>query len=248
MRIIRRQKSVIPACDVPLPLFKKLLRETADIDAIGAYKIGFLLGLGYGLPRVVEIARKYTEKPLIYDHQKAGTDIPDTGKLFAKTVKQAGIDAIILLPQAGPETGRAWIDAAMEEDLGVIVGGLMTHQKYLCSEGGYIADEAILDMYLTASEAGVCNFVVPGNRPEEIQRIRKALEANGFPPTFYAPGFITQGGSISDAANVAGDCWHAIVGRALYEADDIREAALRLSKQLYKARCCGDSSTKKKLF
>lgn len=232
MRIIRQERSIIPACDVPLPLFKKLLRETADIDAIGAYKIGFVLALGYGLPRVVEIARAYTEKPLIYDHQKAGTDIPDTGELFAKTVRRAGIDAVILLPQAGPETERAWIDAAREEDLGVIVGGLMTHRKYLRSEGGYIADEAVLDMYLTASEAGVCDFVVPGNRPEDIRKIRKALEANGFPPTFYAPGFITQGGSISDAAREAGDCWHAIVGRALYEADNIREAAMELAKQI----------------
>lgn len=217
---------------MPLVPFKKLLRETADIDAIGAYKIGFVLALGYGLPRAVEIARAYTEKPLIYDHQKAGTDIPDTGELFAKTVRRAGIDAVILFPQAGPETERAWIEAAFEQGLGVIVGGLMTHRKYLRSEGGYIADEAILDMYLKASELGVNDFVVPGNRPEDIRKIRKALEDNGFPPTFYAPGFITQGGSISEAAKVAGDCWHAIVGRDLSGADNIREAARELAKNI----------------
>ena len=99
--IIERNRSVIPACDVAtLEQFEALVQQTADIPGIGGYKIGFELGLGYGLPRVVEIARKHTQKPLIYDHQKAGTDIPEIGSNFAGVMRRAGIEAAILFPQA----------------------------------------------------------------------------------------------------------------------------------------------------
>ena len=231
-KIIQRERSIIPACDVPLDLYERIVRDTADVDGVGAYKVGFELGLGYGLPRVVELTRKYNGKPIIYDHQKAGTDIPDTGKNFARTMKNAGVDAVIFFPQSGPETEKAWIEAAFEQDLGVIIGGLMTHPRYVRSEGGYLADEATMEMYLNAAELGVSDFVVPGNRPDDIRRIRETLEQRGVSPTFYAPGFVAQGGSISDATKVAGNSWHAIVGRGIYKAQDIRKAALEHTSQL----------------
>ena len=107
-KVIGRDRSVIPACDVEtLEQFEELVRQTANVEGIGGYKVGFELGLGFGLPAVVEAVRRHTDKPVIYDHQKAGTDIPDTGKGFARVVKRAGVDTIILFPQAGPETERA---------------------------------------------------------------------------------------------------------------------------------------------
>jgi len=232
MRIIKRDRSVIPACDVPLELYERIVKETADIEGIGGYKVGFFLGLDYGLPKIVEIARKYTDKPIIYDHQKAGTDIPDMGGKFAKICKKSGIDAVILFPQSGPETEKAWIEAAKEEGLGVIVGGLMTHPKYKKSEGGFLADESILEMYLIAADLGVKDFVVPGNRPDDIRRIREALEEKGIAPRFYAPGFVAQGGEITEATKVAGDHWHAIVGRGIYKAEDIKKAALEYTSKI----------------
>jgi orotidine-5'-phosphate decarboxylase len=231
-RIIQTDRSVIPACDVPLDLFEKIVKETGDIEKIGGYKIGFFLGLDHGLPKVVEVAREYTDKPIIYDHQKAGTDIPDLGARFVDVCERAGVDAIILFPQSGPETEEKWVKAAQEKELGVIVGGLMTHPRYVRSEGGYLADEAIMEMYGNAADLGVADFVVPGNRPDDIDNIRKSLEERGVTPTFYAPGFVAQGGVISDATKVAGDYWHAIVGRGIYRAEDIRAAALELTSKL----------------
>jgi len=231
-KIIKRQRSIIPACDVPLEVYEEIVKGTADVDGIGAYKVGFFLGLNYGLPKVVEVTRKYTDKPIIYDHQKAGTDIPDMGKKFMDVCKKAGVDAVILFPQSGPETEKAWIESALEKGLGVIVGGLMTHPKYVRSEGGYLADEAVIEMYLNAAELGVTDFVVPGNRPDDIRRIRETLEERGISPTFYAPGFVAQGGEISDAARVAGNSWHAIVGRGIYKAKDKKQAALELTSKL----------------
>jgi len=232
-KIIGRDKSVIPACDVStLEDFESIIIGTADVDGIGGYKIGFELGLSYGLEKVVGVVRKHTNKPVIYDHQKAGTDIPDTGKNFAEVCKRAGVDAVILFPQSGPETERAWIYHALDKGLDVIVGGRMTHPAYAVSEGGFITDEGALDMYRIAARAGINNFVVPGNKPEIIEQVRDVVEAEGVSPVFYAPGFVAQGGSISDAAKIAGDRFHGIVGRGIYQAEDKRAAAIEHTSQL----------------
>ncbi len=232
-RIIEKERSVIPACDVStLEEFEELVKQTADVEGISGYKIGFELGLGYGLERVVGTARKHTNKPLIYDHQKAGTDIPDTGKNFAQVCKKAGVDAVIFFPQAGPETERAWIYHALDNDLGVIVGGRMTHPAYAQSEGGFISDEGALEMYRIAARAGINNFIVPGNKPDVIKEVRETIEDEGVVPIFYSPGFVAQGGKIEDTTKVAGDTWHAIVGRGIYQASDMKNAALEHTSQL----------------
>ena len=230
--IIIRKKSVIPACDVSVKLYERIVKETAGIDSIGAYKVGFQLGLSHGLSKVVKLARRYTDKPIIYDHQKAGTDIPDTGVNFAETVSCAGVDAVILFPQAGPETEKAWINECKNKGLGVIVGGFMTHPKYVRSEGGYILDDAVLEMYLNAAKEGVSDFVVPGNKPDVIVKVKETLEKEKVKPVFYAPGFVAQGGTISEAAKAAGERWHAIVGRGIYKDDDIKKDALEYVKFL----------------
>ncbi|MBS3066833.1 orotidine 5'-phosphate decarboxylase [Candidatus Pacearchaeota archaeon] len=232
--IIGRNRSVIPACDVSsIEEFDRLVEQTSVIDGVGAYKVGFGLGLRYGLPKVVEVARKHTDKPIIYDHQKAATDIPDTGRDFAELNKEAGVDAVILFPQAGPETERAWIYHALDNRLKVIVGGRMTHPAYAVSEGGFITDEGALDIYRIAASIGVRDFVVPGNKPDVIRQVKETVESEGvINPRFYAPGFITQGGKISDAALAAGEYFHGIVGRGIYQSGDVRDATLEHCSQL----------------
>ena len=138
---------------------------------------------------------------------------------------------VFLFPQAGPETEKAWIDAALDQKLGVIVGGRMTHPGYVISNGGFISDEGAVEMYLIAAERGVRDFVVPGNQPDFIATLGEDLAHYG-DITFYAPGFVTQGGSISHAAKAAGQRWHAIVGRGIYQADNMHQAAKELSSQI----------------
>ena len=231
MEIIRRERSVIIACDVDLELFERIVEETGDIPGVGGYKLGFYLGLRYGLEKVVEVAREYTEKPLIYDHQKAATDIPALGEKFAKLCAQCGINAVILFPQAGPETERKWVKEALNEGLGVVVGGLMTHRGYTDTEGGWIRADRIEKIYEIAADLGVNNFVVPGNRPEEARRIRGWVEGK-VKPIFYVPGLIAQGGKVEKVREVLGRRWHAIVGRGIYRSEDMRNAALEIVKEL----------------
>jgi len=232
-RIIQRDKGLIPACDASLERIKEVIKQTADIDAVTAYKFGFQALLG-GLDRWVSEARELTDKPIIYDHQKAGNDIPDMGVKFAKIMAKAGVNAAILFPFTGHLTQSEWTKALYEEGIEPIVGAEMTHPNFKASEGGYIPDEKLMEMYLRAANAGVNNFVVPGNKPTQVETYRTAIEAevSGIKPTFYSPGFIKQGGKIEDAAKVAGPRWNAIAGRAIMEAPDIRAAALELATAL----------------
>lgn len=227
--IIKQEKSIIPACDLSsLEELEKLVKATAGIDGVSAYKIGFELVIRFGMKIVVETIRKLSDKPIIYDHQKGGTDVPFTGKRFAKACKESGVDAVILFPHTGPETEKAWIEACKEEGLGVIIGGEMTHQGYLVSDNGFLSDDTPTRIYEIAANMGVTDFVVPGNKPEKIEEYRKLLEAMGVTPVFYSPGLISQGGDISASGKAAGKRWHAIVGRALYQANEMEDKAKEL--------------------
>ena len=230
MTIIKLKKSIVPSCDVDsLEKLEKLVKATCSVKGVGAYKIGFELVIPFGMEEVVKTIRKITKLPIIYDHQKAGTDIPEMGLKFMKACKLA--DAVILFPQAGPETEAAWIKAAQQAKMNVIVGGEMTHPAYLKSEDGFIEDDAPSRMYEIAASMGVTDFVIPGNKPEKALKYVDLIKRKIKNPVFYSPGLIAQGGQISDLARKL-DSWHAIIGRAIYEAKDMKKAAEELAKYI----------------
>lgn len=259
--IIQLDRSVIPACDVPLFVkgpngeasFEEIVEATSDIPGIGGYKLGAVSGRK-GWENWVRFVRRYTTKPLIHDGQKWGNDIPDTGPGILYELKEAGVDAVILFPFSSPIVQYEWTKAAQELGLGVIVGSKMTHNRQLAGDysnptgkdytvifkelvgydiPGYIRDDAPDDMYLLAAAMGVTNYVAPGNKPDDIRQVRELLEGRGIEPVFYAPGFVAQGGEISEGAKAAGTRFHAIVGRGIYAAKDIGAAAREMTSQLY---------------
>ncbi|MDE1856738.1 MAG: orotidine 5'-phosphate decarboxylase [Candidatus Micrarchaeota archaeon] len=224
--IFGADRGIVIAADVrTLEEFEKLVKLTHKIEGIVGYKIGFELGLGFGLGQVMNIARSYTNKPIIYDHQKAGTDIPDTGKAFAEVAKSAGIDSVIFFPQAGSETERAWIYWALVNGLDVMVGGIMTHPAYLESEGGFISGEGALRIYQIALNIGIEKLIVPSTKPDEIKRIREIAEDCGFATRFLSPGLGKQGGDIGKITELLGESWYPIVGREITQSGDIEAAA-----------------------
>ena len=229
MSIIKLKKSIIPSCDVnSMEKLSRLVKATCSVKGIGAYKIGFELVIPFGMEKVVKSIRKITKLPIIYDHQKAGTDIPDMGEKFMKSCK--GVDAVIMFPQAGPETEISWIKAAQNAKMNVIIGGEMTHQAYLMSAGGFIEDDAPKRIYDIAASMGVSDFVIPGNKPEKCMEYDRMIRSKVKNPAYYSPGLITQGGNISDLARKL-DSWHAIIGRAIYEAKDMKKAAEEFAKE-----------------
>ena len=225
MGLIKLKISIIVACDVStLEKLEELVKATYNVPGIGGYKVGLELVIPFGLERAVAVIRKYTVRiPIIYDHQKGGTDIPEMGIKFAKAVKNAGANAIILFPFGGAATEREWIKACKDEGLTVLVGGHMTQKEFLVSEDGFIDDSSPEMMYYIALMNGVTNFVVPGNKVEFVLKYRELLEKHLGPGNFtlYAPGFIAQGGSIEKTGQFAGDNWHAIVGSAIYKHPDV---------------------------
>ena len=219
-------RSIVPALDTPsLDVLRTIVDATSAEPLVGAYKVGFSLALRYGLPRVIGEVRRLTTKPVIYDHQKAGTDIPDTGAAFAAVLKDAGCEAAILFALAGPNTLTAWVEACQSCGLHVIVGAEMTHPRFLEEEGGSMSRKNAEAAYKLAQSLGVSSFVVPGNRPERIRFYRELL---GPDVVFFSPGLVTQGGELSAAAEAAGGSWHAIVGRALLDSSDPKAATRSL--------------------
>lgn len=213
-----RDVRLIPALDCKDPEDAvRVAGAVGDLDFVYGFKVGFSLGLAHGLPHIVSRLRAHTDKPIIYDHQKAATDIPATGKLFAETVAAAGVDEAILFPQAGPRTLVAWIEALSTARVKIIVGGVMTHPAYLVSEGGFIADEAVTRMYGIAIENGVSRFVVPLTKPAVTRQLYREAGMTD-EHRFYSPGLGSQGGDPAQFEFLK--THYLIVGRALLSADD----------------------------
>ena len=223
---INAKKSIIPSLDVStLEGMNEIVSATHDLQGIGGYKIGFSLGLRFGLPKVMQQIRDITQKPVIYDHQKGATDIPDTAKQFAEACAEAGVTSVIYYPQSGPQSLKKWIEEPQKQGLGVIVGTEMTHPGFLKSEGGFIDDQAPFKMLEIALEMGVTEFAVPGNKPQKILEYRKLIEQKlaAGKYSLYSPGLVAQGGEVSESARAAGERWHAIIGRAIYGLNSIEE-------------------------
>jgi orotidine-5'-phosphate decarboxylase len=208
----------IPALDTEdLGQALRLVEAVDRLPSIYGYKLGFALGLTHGLGVVVQAIRRQSARPLLYDHQKAGTDIPDSGPLFARVMSRCGIDEVIVFPQAGPATLDRFVTALQEAGRKVIVGGVMTHERYLVSEGGYLSDDGILDAYRRAASLGVCSFVVPLTKPDRVREVVRALGPGG-DWEFYSPGLGAQGGRVLGVG--APGRHHVIVGRSLLSAAD----------------------------
>jgi orotidine-5'-phosphate decarboxylase len=218
-RIIPADKSVVLAADVPANKFEGLVAQMDGVEGVGGVKVGFEVGLGMGLRPAVDAVLDANDKLMvIYDHQKAGNDIPDTGMNFARTMRKAGVDAAILFPFNGPVVEEAWIRELQQRNVGVIVGAEMTHKKQRASEEGYIMDAAFERMFAQAVGLGVRNFVVPGNKTEKVELYKGFFdkEVGEGEYTLWAPGFVTQGGDVSETGALAGPNFHAIVGSGIY--------------------------------
>ena len=215
---------LIIACDVEDDTaLDFLVAVTHDIPGVKGYKLGATMAVHYGLKYLTSIVFNHCgDKVLMYDHQKAGTDTPHTAEKFMKSCRRSAVDSVILFPMAGPETEVAWIRAAREEGLVPIVGGVMSHDKYLYDEGGFIT--RYWEMYRIAGDEGVTEFVAPATRISTAA-IFKQFGGQGI--KFYTPGVGKQGGQIqhlklwsifSDAQIIP------IIGTSIYASSDPQAA------------------------
>jgi orotidine-5'-phosphate decarboxylase len=226
-------RSIAIAADVQsLPDLVRLVSATKNCAAVSAVKVGFTLALRYGLQAVVATIKSETTVPIIYDHQKAGTDIPQMGRPFATACREAGVDGIIIFPHAGPRTLEAFVSAALESDLNAIAGLMMTHSGYLASDGGYLVDAAPSLICEAALRLGVTHFVLPGTNPAVVRHFSTGPFRDGC-FTLWMPGIGAQGGSLAEAFEAAKpNRAVGIIGSAIYASADPQRALAAFANEM----------------
>ncbi|KAA0003264.1 MAG: hypothetical protein FE044_01745 [Thermoplasmata archaeon] len=229
--MFEKNHGIIIACDVSIDKLEELVEKTYGIEGVVGYKIGANLAIEHGLREIAGKIKKYG-LPVIYDHQKAGTDIPRMAEPFAKACKNSGIDSVIIFPQAGPKSELAFIEAIKNNGMIPMVGGEMTHEAYLIEDGGFIKDDAPSMMYEIAAKNNVEYFIIPGNKTEAIKKYHLLLTNMINEPKYCMPGIGRQGGEIEKVFSILrGYNAYAIIGSAIYGSDDIEKAARKFAKE-----------------
>ena len=111
-----------------------------------------------------------------------------------------------------------------------MVGGKMTHQQF--SPEQY---SRAFKIYETAFRNGVRNFGLPANSiddlefSEQILKMFKGEKIDSFPI-----GIGPQGGYLDEILRIfSGTRFHPIVGRLIYESENMHQAALDLASKLH---------------
>lgn len=209
---------------------ERVIRLTSGVAGIAGYKVGLTVVLRLGLAAAIAKLRAATPLPLIYDHQKAGPDVPDMATKFSATCRSAGVDGLILFPIAGPRAVDGFVGEAMRNRLLPIVGGDLPFPDYNAAGGGYVVDDALDLIFERALGVGADHFVVPVNTPAKLRHHAAWLKNRIDVPTFLVPGIGPLGGSLPDAVRAAPGCRvFGVVGRAIYAAADPAEAAKRIA-------------------
>ncbi len=213
----------------------RTVEASTNIDGVIGYKIGLTLALRLGLASAVAALREVTDLPIIYDHQKAGPDIPDMGSKFCALAADAGVSGVILFPLAGPRAVDAFVGGAIDAGLMPLVGGDLPLKDYNASGGGYVVDDALDHIFQRAVGLGANHFIVPGNTDEKVRHHATWLRKATRTPSLVIPGIGALGGNISDCFAAAKGCRaYAVIGRAIYGASDPTEAARKLAGEALK--------------
>jgi orotidine-5'-phosphate decarboxylase len=214
----------------------RVVEATTDVPGVVGYKLGLTVVLRLGLASAVEKLRAATKLPIIYDHQKAGPDVPDMAVKFCKTCRESGVDGLILFPTAGPRAVSAFVGESFRNRLLPIVGGDLPFPDYNAAGGGYVIDNALDLIFDRAMAIGADHFVVPGNTPDKLRHHAARLRQRIDVPVLLVPGIGPLGGTLTDAVKAAPGCRvFGVVGRAVYAAPDPRAAARKLVDEALQA-------------
>ena len=183
-------------------------------DYLWAIKVNWPLIIGSGLGIITEL-KQVTGLPIIADLKLA--DIPNTNRLIARKVFEAGADYII----AHGFVGRDSVKALME--LGeVIIVVEMSHPG--AKEFIQPVTDGLIEL---ANELGPFGVIAPATRPERVAYIRSKLRSE---IKILTPGVGAQGGSADEVLKAGAD--YVIVGRSIYGSENPREAARRLHNEM----------------
>jgi orotidine-5'-phosphate decarboxylase len=230
-RAIKGRYGVMPALDIEnFDDVLRLVESTTLIEGIIGYKLGLTAVLRIGLFEAIRRVRGITPLPIIYDHQKAGLDVPSMAQKLTNLVADAGADALILFPVAGPTAVAKFVESSIASGLTPLVGGELAVDDYTVSGGGFIGDNALVRIIELAASHSATNFIVPAHSSDRVRVLAEHARSVANDPALFLPGIGDLGGSIPKAFDAAGHIRaYAIVGRAIYNAQNPAEAARRLA-------------------
>ena len=192
----------------------EIARKTAEY--LWAIKVNWPLIMVSGLGIIREL-RGATGLPVIADLKLA--DIPNTNRLIARKVFEAGADYVIV----HGFTGRDSVEAVM--GLGeTIVVVEMSHPG--AEEFIQPATDGLIRM---ANELEPFGVIAPATRPGRISYIRSKLKPG---IKILTPGVGAQGGKAGEALKAGAD--YVIVGRSIYESDDPGKSAAGIHWGIHK--------------
>ncbi|WP_297421094.1 orotidine-5'-phosphate decarboxylase [Thermococcus sp.] len=183
-------------------------------DYLWAVKVNWPLIIGSGLGILTEL-KQVTGLPIIADLKLA--DIPNTNRLIARKVFEAGADYII----AHGFTGEDSVKAVMELGKTIIVVE-MSHPG--AKEFIQPATDKLIKMVNELEPFGI---IAPATRPERVGYIRSKLKPG---IKVITPGVGAQGGKAKDVLKAGAD--YVIVGRTIYQSENPRESARSIFEEL----------------
>ncbi len=208
----KKPPSVIVALDMPAAGAGKLVQALGPAeDKIAAYKIGSINVLEIGIKETVAELRNFTKLPIIYDHQKGSTDIPEIVAKQVEIAANGGVDSLIAVPLgAGGKSLEFFADACREKKIIPIVLLEMTHP----GANDFLAADASRRVFEKAVSLGVKYFVAPATKTEKIREYKDWGEKI----MIMSPGIGAQGGSVKEAVAAGTD--YPIVGRQIAQSEN----------------------------
>jgi orotidine-5'-phosphate decarboxylase len=177
---------------------------------LDAIKVGYPLILSAGLSIAQELEAE--DLPLIADFKVA--DIPNTNRLIAEQVFDAGFSSIICHGFTGKDAVLACVDAASDYGGSCFVVAEMSHpgatEFFHAGTAEKIAHLAI--------ECGADGIIAPATRPERVKVLRGFVGNR----KILSPGVGAQGGDVDTIVKLVDGI---IIGRAIYESDNPGNAA-----------------------
>lgn len=187
----------------------ELVGKTMDSSKVYGYKIGSLWILEDGIQTLIDLketALEGTDKKIVLDMQKWGTDIPAVVERQVQYVAPF-IDELIACPMGGGrESLKAFAASCIDAGIKPICVIKMTQPE----AGRYLRSNAALMIYEDAIQSGISSFVIPATKDPRDLSFMKSGEK-------YATGFKVHGGQTKPMVEFGVSKF--IVGRAVYEAE-----------------------------
>jgi len=186
-------------------------------DLVDAIKINWPLVLSTSPEIITELSKL---APVICDFKVA--DIPNTVSLIVSQAIKRGADGVIVHGFTGSDSVKAAVQAAEGRKIFVVTE--MSHPggtEYTAS-----AAESLARMAVDCHASGI---IAPATRPERVAALRRIVGDL----LILSPGIGAQGGSTLITLGKGAD--YVIVGRSIYGAEDPREAAMQVVREIKSA-------------